>query len=113
MTRVTVSDRDQLISRSIISCWFGMITSLRSKSVRVVERMRILLTVPEMVPMVTVSPIRTGRSNSMMMPEMKLETICCMPKPIPTERPAASHCSFSHWTPSMARAVSEPIPIST
>ena len=38
-------------------------SSLRSKSVRAVERILILLTVPEMVPMVTVSPIRTGRSK--------------------------------------------------
>ncbi|MNJ67543.1 hypothetical protein D3C77_637260 [compost metagenome] len=86
---------------------------MRSKSVRVVARMRIRETVPEKEPMVTVSPIRTGRSNSMMMPETKLERISFMPKPIPTDRPPATHCSLSHCTPIMERAVREPKPIST
>jgi Na+-driven multidrug efflux pump len=34
--------RDQLISRSVTNARFGMITSLRSKSVMVVARMRLL-----------------------------------------------------------------------
>ena len=52
-----------------------------------------LLTLPENVPMVTVSPIRTGRSNRMIRPETKLPKISCRPKPRPTDNAAASQPS--------------------
>ncbi|MCY1442175.1 hypothetical protein D9M71_585270 [compost metagenome] len=84
--------------------------SLRSKSVMVVARMRILLTVPDRLPMVMVSPIRTGRSNRIMMPEMKLAKISCMPKPSPTDSAATSHCSLSQLTPRVDRVLTMPMP---
>ncbi|MOA45104.1 hypothetical protein D3C78_1674700 [compost metagenome] len=107
-TRVMVSDSDQLISRSVTNALFGMITSLRSKSVMVVARMRILLTEPEKVPIVMVSPIRIGRSNRMIRPETKLAKISCSPKPNPTVKPAANHCNLSQETPSEPSAVTAP-----
>ena len=108
---MTVSDSDQLIKRSVTKALFGIMTSLRSKSVMVVARIRILLTVPEKVPMVTVSPIRTGRSKRIIKPETKLPKISCRPNPKPTDRAAASHCSLSHETPNEPNTVIAPITI--
>ncbi|MNC74612.1 hypothetical protein D3C75_1259960 [compost metagenome] len=70
--------------------------------------MRILLTEPEKLPIVMVSPIRIGRSNRIIRPETKLAKISCKPKPSPTVKPAASHCSLSQDTPSDPSAVTAP-----
>ncbi|MNR04340.1 hypothetical protein D3C85_1202880 [compost metagenome] len=82
---------------------------MRSKSVMVVARMRILLTVPDRLPMVTTSPMRTGRSNRMIRPEMKLAKISCRPKPRPTESAATSHCNLSQLTPRVDRVTTKPM----
>ncbi|MCY1413622.1 hypothetical protein D9M71_290550 [compost metagenome] len=108
--RVTVSVSVQLISWLVRKVWFGTITSLRSLSVMCVARMWMRLTVPVTVPMVTRSPMRTGRSNSRIRPEMKLAKIACMPKPIPTESAATSHCSLSQLTPRVDSALTKPMP---
>jgi hypothetical protein len=50
-------------------------------------------------PMVTMSPIRIGSSKRMMMPLMKLATISCSPKPMPTPRAATSHCTWGQESP--------------
>ncbi|MOA66901.1 hypothetical protein D3C78_1938260 [compost metagenome] len=54
--------------------------------------------------------MRTGRSNRIMMPEMKLAKISCMPKPRPTDSAATSHCSLSQLTPRVDRVLTMPIP---
>ena len=111
VTRVTVSLSDQFTSCPVMKVWFGTMISLRSKSVMVVARMRIRLTVPDRLPMVTTSPIRTGRSKRMIRPEAKLEKIACRPKPRPTESAATSHCSLSQLTPRVDRALTMPMPL--
>ncbi|MCY1369886.1 hypothetical protein D3C76_1177230 [compost metagenome] len=108
-----VSVSDQLISCPVMNVLFGTMMSLRSKSVMVVARMRILLTVPDRLPMVMVSPIRTGRSNRIMMPEMKLAKISCMPKPRPTDSAATSHCNLSQLTPRVDSVETKPTPAIT
>jgi len=57
----------------------------------VVERMRILETLPLDPATVTVSPNRMGRSKRMMMPDTKLAKISLSPKLKPTVMAAASH----------------------
>ena len=75
----------------------------------VVARMRIRLTVPDSSPMVITSPMRTGRSNKMMMPEIKLAKISCKPKPSPTPSAATSHCILLQDKPSEPRVIITPI----
>lgn len=89
---------------------FGTSSSLPSQSRIVVARMRILVTVPSLSPIVTMSPTRIGRSNRMMMPLMKLATISCRPNPMPTPRAATSHWSWSQCRPSADNAATMPMP---
>jgi len=59
---------------------------------------------------VTTSPTRIGRSNSRMMPLMKLATISCRPKPRPTLRAATSHWMLDHCNPRALNAMNTPMP---
>ena len=101
---VTVLDKDQLVRASVMNCLLGMTTSLLSKEMMVVARMRILLTVPDRLFRVTMSPTRSWRSNKMMIPETKLPKISCKPKPKPTDKAATNHCKFSHLIPTALAA---------
>ena len=74
----------------------------------VVARIRMRLTVPDSSPMVITSPMRIGRSNRIMMPEIKLAKISCRPKPRPTPSAATSHCSLLHDSPSAPRVIMMP-----
>ncbi len=78
----------------------------------VVARMRMRLTVPDRLPMVTTSPMRTGFSKRMIRPETKLAKISCSPKPSPTDSAATSHCSLSQLTPSVDSIETIPVPTS-
>ena len=95
----TASLNDQFVRSLVISVLLGTIISLLSQSRIVVARIRIRVTVPLTPPTVTVSPIRTGRSNNRIKPETKLAKISCSPKPRPTPTAATSHCTFDHPTP--------------
>ena len=98
--RVTASFNVQLVTFSVIIDLFGNSTSRLSKSVTVVARILILLTVPLKLPMVTKSPTRIGRSNNMIKPETKFATISCKPKPRPTPSAAMIHCNLDQSMPS-------------
>ena len=93
VTRTLDSCSVQLVIFPVISCLFGMITSLLSKSTIVVARAAMRDTRPEIPSMVTRSPIRTGRSASRIRPETKFAKISCKPNPSPTVTAAASHCT--------------------
>ena len=84
--------------------------SLRSKSVMVVARMRIRLTVPDRLPMVTTSPIRTGRSKDDQagdeVGEDRLQA-----EAEAYRSAATSHCSLSQLTPRVDRALTMPMPL--
>ena len=75
----------------------------------VMARILMRLTVPTVLPMVTRSPTRTGRSNRMIRPEMKLATISCRPKPRPTPSAATIHCSLDQSAPMPLKATSKPM----
>src|SRR5574344_1501171 len=93
---VTVLVSDQFVRADVINSLLGIITSLLSKLITVVERIRILLTVPDRPFRVIISPTRNCLSNKRIMPDTKLAKISCKPKPKPTDNAATSHCRFSH-----------------
>ena len=62
---------------------FGTIDSMPSKPRTVVARRSTAVTVPEMPPIVTMSPTRTLRSNRMMTPLIRFLMMFCAPKPTP------------------------------
>ncbi len=89
MTRISEFDRVQLVNESEISWELGTMRSNSSNVFMRIDRMPIWLTTPELVPTVTMSPIRSGRSTRSTRPEMKLLTMFWSPKPMPTPREAA------------------------
>ncbi len=89
----------------------GTSSSCRSQLVMVVARMRIFDTTPETSPTVTISPTRMGRSKRMMRPLMKLATISCRPKPIPTLNAATSHWISDQLPPTEEKMTIRPMPI--
>jgi hypothetical protein len=111
MIRVTWSDSVQLRSRPVMNSLFGTTSSLRSQPRMVVARIWIRVTTPSVSPTVTMSPTRTGRSKSMIRPLMKLATISCNPKPMPTPRAATSHWNWDQRTPRVLRT--SPTPTAT
>ena len=108
VNRDTVSVSVQLMTRPVISSLFGTISSRRSLSVMVVARIRIRLTFPVISPIETMSPMRTGRSNSRISPETKLAKISCSPKPSPTVMAATSQFNCAQPMPTWLKAASDP-----
>lgn len=91
------------------SSLLGTRSSLRSQSRIVVARIRIRDTVPVASPMVTTSPTRTGCSNRIINPQMKLATISWRPKRMPTPRAAAAQLSCDQLAPSRPKTINETI----
>ena len=109
ITRTAPSDRVQLITWPVISSLFGIRCSLRSKVSMIVARGLICFTTPSAPPALMISPTRTGRSKRIIMPLIKLATISCNPKPMPTPSAATSHCTLPHSQPIVARNIETPI----
>jgi hypothetical protein len=98
MARPTVLPRVQFVTVPEMKSALGTITSVRSKVSIRVERTEMSFTIP-MLPFTSIqSPSEMGRSISRMMPETKLLTTFCRPKPIPTD-------SAPTRTPSAVRSI--------
>ncbi len=106
--RAIGSVRVQFSRRPVMNSLFGTSNSFWSQLRIVVERMRILVTTPEVSPTVTTSPIRIGRSNNRISPQMKLATISCKPNPIPTPSAATSHWISDQLPPRMPNTMTMP-----
>ncbi len=69
----------------VIRLELGTITVERSEVRISVARTRMSITSPSTPETFTQSPTFTGRSISRMIPATKFWTICCRPKPMPTD----------------------------